>query len=219
MGMRSRWEAFRESVGVGESATDKSVILHGPSKRVRPEATDDRIDQSAIPADIPPEQVYHDAALTTLTAQLSSNDVLDGRVSNSLTVGSTALPVTFTLLNLTRDPGESLSLGTADTIFICLALVFYVGIIVINGAVSRLNNQGIKYGPDLTTLKHHVPAYVAQPYGGRALKNWVANEYLASTGKNDEFLQRKARYVYRAQLCQHIEVAILTFWAAWTLLT
>lgn len=202
MGIRSRWNAIRST-----------------ERDREPEMIEGGIDQSAIPADIPPEQVYHDAALTTLTAQLSSNDVLDGRASNSLTIGSTALPVTFTLLNLTRDPGASLNLGTVDTAFICLALVFYVAIIVINGAVSRLNNQGIKYGPDLATLRHHVPTYVSQPYGGRALKNWVADEYLASTARNDEFLRRKARYVYRAQLCQHAEVAILTFWAAWTLLT
>ena len=64
-----------------------------------------------------------------------------------------------------------------------------------------------------------MPSYTGRPYGGRALKGWVANEYLTSTIENDRFLQVKARFVFRAQFCQQIEVAILAAWAAWTLPT
>jgi len=52
-----------------------------------------------LDADIIPEQVYHDAALAFLNAQISASDGLDGKASQALTVGSAALPLTIALVN------------------------------------------------------------------------------------------------------------------------
>ncbi len=165
--------------------------------------------------------MYHDAAFALLSAQVGSNDALDGKASQALTIGSTALPLTFALLNLTRSPADTnrLTLGTADTIFVTVAILFYLGIIACNVRISVLNNRGLEFRPKPGLLRDYVPSYAAKPYGGRALKGWVADEYLASTIENDTFLQGKARYVFRAQFCQQVELAILAAWAGWTLLT
>lgn len=114
---------------------------------------------------------------------------------------------------------DRLTLGTADTIFVAVAIIFYLGIIACNVRISILNNRGLEFRPKLNLLRDYVPSYIDKPYGGRALKGWVADEYLASTSENDRFLREKARYVFRAQFCQQVEVGLLAAWAGWTLLT
>ena len=119
------------------------------------------------------EEVYHDAALQFLNVQISTNDVLDARTWQAFSVASTVLPLTFALLNLSGRvvPQEANWVLSA-------ALAVYVLLILF---ASRANAQRLlEYPPNIEALGELVAPYRASLLGGSVLREWVANEYLAS---------------------------------------
>lgn len=165
----------------------------------------------AAPSDGPSvEEVYHDAALQFLNIQYSGNEVLDVRTYQVFTIGSTVLPLTFALLNLTASeapPTAGWALGAA--------LTFYVALIFCAGRASRY--RLLAYRPDIATLGEQVAAYRTVTEGGSVLREWVANEYLASITENRPLLARKGRWIGRATAMLLVECACLAIAAGLTL--
>lgn len=195
MGAIQRWKQFR---------TDDRVAR--TKNTGRPPPTVDVSGDDTIP-NIVPEQVYHDAALANLNTQVSSSDVLDNKASQSLTVGSAALPLTFALVNAGRTILDEPDLADWSIRFFIAAIAFYGLILVFNVVVSCM--RGISFRPDIETLQRVLPDYLDDPLGGRVLKAWVADEYLASISRNRRFLRWKARWVWVIQISLAFEGAAL----------
>ncbi len=78
---------------------------------------------TAVSDGVSVEEVYHDAALQFLDLQIRTNEVLDARTYQIFTIGSTVLPLTFALLNLTTNEAPRTAgwaLGAA-LFFVCPA--------------------------------------------------------------------------------------------------
>lgn len=170
---------------------------------------------SDLDADIIPEEVYHDAALAFLNAQISSSDVLDGKASQALTVGSAALPLTIALVNVARATGTDTAVvsieGVPGVLFV-LALVFYLAILLLNlrlGQVSR-----IEFKPEMHDLKRNYQSQRRLPLAGRGLKGWGTDAYIDSTETNKILIQRKIRIVSLIQSALALEGAALATGAA-----
>lgn len=176
-------------------------------------------DESDLDADIIPEQVYHDAALTFLNAQISASDGLDGKASQALTVGSAALPLTIALVSVARASGADapvVSLEGAPRVLFVLALVFYLAVLLLNLRLGFVG--GIQFEPSMDELKGNYRSQRRQSLAGRGLKDWVADAYVESAKVNEALLKRKIRIVSLIQSALALEGASLALGAAWTLL-
>lgn len=134
MGLRRRWNRIR-------SGNKECVVPASP--------------QSSLTV----EQVYHDAALQFLTVQISTNDVLDSRNYQAFTIGSTVLPLTFALLNLSeQEVPDTANWSLAG------ALVFYLLLLACACRASFV--RGLEYRPDIATLRAYLDDYETNPKGG-----------------------------------------------------
>ena len=134
------------------------------------------------------EEVYHDAALAFLDQQVRINEVLDGRALQVFTIGSTVLPLTFALLNLTGDEAPPVAgwlLGAA--------LVFYT--VLIGCAAGAIRQRLMEYRPEIATLAVLAEEYRSLPLGGVVLQQWVAREYQESIEANRPLLTSKGRWI------------------------
>lgn len=134
------------------------------------------------------DEVYHDAALAFLDQQVHINEVLDGRALQVFTIGSTVLPLTFALLNLTGDEAPPLAgwlLGTA--------LAFYT--VLIGRAAGAVRQRLIEYRPEIATLATLAEEYRSLPAGGMVLRQWVAREYQQSIETNRPLLTSEGRWI------------------------
>ncbi len=134
------------------------------------------------------EEVYHDAALQFLTIQISTSDVLDARTFQAFTIGSTVLPLTFALLNLS-DREVPIVANWA----LGVALGCYVLLLTMATRVSFI--RALEYRPNIAELQGHTARYRSLELGGRSLEGWVADEYLASISENRGVLVTKSRWV------------------------
>ncbi len=134
------------------------------------------------------EEVYHDAALQFLTVQISTNDVLDSRTFQAFTIGSTVLPLTFALLNLSTQEVPAIASWALG-----VALGFYVLLLAMASRVSFI--RALEYRPNIAELQSHTTRYRSLELGGRSLEGWVADEYLASISENRGVLIIKSRWV------------------------
>jgi hypothetical protein len=150
-----------------------------------------------IPPSLPAEQVSYDAAARFLDVQISTDDVLDQEARGVLTIGSTVLPLTFGLLNLGPNRAPDLAIAC-----FAVALVAYAILLSCSFRISRF--RGLEYRPHLPTLMEH-----SRNYDGDLLRQWVAEEYVASSEKNRPVLERKARWSGVAFLALYVEVFLL----------
>ncbi len=201
MSIRERWRRHR--------AETQPVLSVSPS-------TDD----FDLDADIIPEQVYHDAALAFLSAQIRSSEGLDGKASQALTVGSAALPLTIALVNVARASGSDaavVSLDGVPLVLFIVALVFYLAILLLN---FRIGFVGVmQFEPAMDELRRNYRAQRRQPLAGRGLKDWVADAYIESAEANALLLKRKIRLISLTQSALALEGAALALGAAWALLS
>jgi hypothetical protein len=177
-------------------------------------------DESDLDADIIPEQVYHDAALTFLNAQISASDGLDGKASQALTVGSAALPLTIALVSVARASGADapvVSLEGAPRVLFVLALIFYLAILLLNLRLGLIS--AIEFKPEMHDLRRNYLAQRRQPLAGRGLRGWITDAYIDSSEENRSLLVRKAKLVFYVQLALSLEGASLAIGAAWALLS
>ena len=201
MGIRDRWRRHR--------AATEPVIPEGTT-----------LGASDLDADIIPEQVYHDAALTFLSAQMSFSEGLDGKASQALTVGSAALPLTIVLVNVARASGSDTAVVSLEEVPLVLfieALVCYLAILLLNlrpGLISA-----IEFKPEMHDLRRNYLLQRRQPLAGQGLKGWVTDAYIESSEKNRILLIRKARLVFYVQLALSLEDAPVAIGAAWALLS
>ena len=199
MGIRDRWRRHR--------ADTEPVISESTN-----------LGASDLDADIIPEQVYHDAALAFLNAQISASDGLDSRASQALTVGSAALPLTIALVSVARANGTAtdvVSLESVPRVLFVLALVFYLAILLLNLRLGRVSR--IEFRPEMRDLRRNYLAERRQPLAGRGLKGWITDAYIESSEVNEILLQRKTRIVFYVQLALSLEGASLAIGAAWAL--
>ena len=143
------------------------------------------------------EEVYLDAARHFLDVQISTLDVLDTITSQSFSVGSIVLPVTFALLNL-----GAADIPTVAKAALGLALICYVALLVFAFLASLV--RGLEYRPHIPTLKQH-----SQVYRGEVLKRWVADEHERSCVANEEILIKKTRWVGVATIALYLEALSL----------
>lgn len=170
------------------------------------QAAEENVPVSATGEGLRPEEVYHDAARHFLDVQISTLDVLDNKTSQTFSVGSTVLTVTFALLNLSaRDvPVRALwALGFA---------LFFYGLLLVFSFLASLI-RALEYRPDIATVKEH-----SEKIPGSFLRQWVSNEYLESIETNKGVLIRKARWVGATQISLHLEAASLATAALLTLI-
>lgn len=109
---------------------------------------------SDLDADTIPEQVYHDAALAFLDAQISASDGLDGKASQALTIGSAALPLTIALVSVARASGAGtpvVSLEGVPSVLFVLALVYYLAILILILRLGRISR--IEFKPEMHALR------------------------------------------------------------------
>ncbi len=64
--------------------------------------------------------------------------------------------------------------------------------------------RGLEYRPDIRTLREH-----SETLPGAALVRWIANEYQESTERNKMALDRKSRWVGRANIALYVEGVLL----------
>jgi len=153
-----------------------------------------------------PEEVYHDAAQHFLDVQISTHDLLDNKTSQTLSVGSVVLPVTFVLLNLSSRDVPVVALWALG-----LALGSYIALLVCAGRAGLI--RGVQYRPDIKTLRNY-----SNQYSANVLKRWVADEYLASIDENKHVLITKARWVGAAWIALLGEAFFLSAAALTTVL-
>ncbi len=137
MGIRERWRRHRGAID-----REQSPILA---------TSGDDLD-----ADIIPEQVYHDAALAFVNAQISASDGLDGKASSALTLGSVALPLTIALVSVAHASGAGtavVSLDGVPRVLFVLALVFYLAILLLNLRLGFIG--GIQFEPAMDKLQRN----------------------------------------------------------------
>ena len=163
----SRWKRRREAEAQrGEPAVVVGASSDGPSV----------------------EEVYHDAALASLDQQVRINEILGGRALQVFTIGSTVLPLTFALLNLTGDealPLTGWSLG--------VVLVFYT--VLIGCAAGAIRQRLMEYRPEIATFAVLAEEYRSLPTGGVVLWQWVGREYQESSETNRPLLASKGRWI------------------------
>lgn len=152
MGIRERWRQHRHA--------------HVPEQAPTPATSEDDLN-----ADIIPEQVYHDAALAFLNAQISTSDGLDGKASQALTVGSAGLPLTIALVNVARASGAGTTVVSLEVVpreLFVLALVFYLAILLLNLRLGQIG--GFEFKPEMHDLRRNHLTQRRQPLAGRGLK-------------------------------------------------
>lgn len=174
-----------------------------------PVASDD------LGTDLIPEDVFHETVLTFLNAQISSSDVLDGKASQALGVGTASLPLTIALVNATGSDLAERPLWHWDRLPIALfalALLCYVLILVWNREIGR--KPGIQFKPAMLATMTAYEETRTQPLGGRGLKSWVARYYVESMEANQAMLADKSRLVARIQTTLAVEGAALAIGAA-----
>jgi hypothetical protein len=156
--------------------------------------------------EVTPEEVFHTAAARFLDVQVSTNDVLDNKTSNTFSIGSIVLPVTFGLLGLSgrKVPSEIIAI-------LILALVGYLILVFCVWRASR--NRAFLYRPNMLDLLQN--SEVAR---GEVLRQWVASEYVASTEFNKDRLERKGIWLGRAITALYVEGFLLSIAAISTLL-
>jgi len=156
--------------------------------------------------EVTPEEVFHTAAARFLDVQVSTNDVLDNKTSNTFSIGSIVLPVTFGLLGLSgrKVPSETIAILT-------LALVGYLILVFRVWRASR--NRAFSYRPNMLALREN-----SEVVQGEVLRRWVADEYGASTAFNKDRLERKGIWVGRAITALYAEGFLLSIAAISTLL-
>lgn len=155
------------------------------------------------------EEVYLQAATAYLSTQTSSYDVLDGKASQSFSVASITLPITFTLINLAPDRVHIPNLAIWS---LWGAIVAYLGLIYCIIRAGRYTT--IDVGPSPEDLKE-----TGQEAGlpGQVMQRWVADGYVASARINNETLAGKSKWIGRAQLCLWVEGIALALAAVFTL--
>ncbi|MBA2277730.1 MAG: hypothetical protein H0W06_08175 [Chloroflexia bacterium] len=153
-----------------------------------------------------PEEVFYDAAARFLDVQIRTNHELDNKTANAFSVGSTVLPLTFGLLNL-----SARTVPITTIIALVLALVAYLALVSLALRASRI--RALEYRPDLPTLERH-----SETYPGDSLRRWVATEYLASIEMNQANLERKAYWVGAVTTALYAEGLLLSLAALFTLL-
>jgi hypothetical protein len=156
--------------------------------------------------DVTPEGVFLDAAVRFLDVQVSTNDVLDNKTANAVSVGSTVLPLTFGLLYV-----GSTTVPRSAILCLSLALTAYVALLGAALRASRISR--LEYRPDLSTLEAH-----SRTHAGDILQRWVATEYLASVEANKKHLAVKAQWAGVATAALYIEVLLASLAAMATLL-
>lgn len=155
--------------------------------------------------------VYHDATRALLEDQLQLNELLDGRALQIFTIGSTVLPLTFALLNLTANEAPMIASWILGA-----ALVFYL---VLIGCVATMTRQRlIEYRPDVGLLGELVDDYRMVPDGGDVLREWVAREYQLSIEANRPLLESKGRWISRSNVMLFVECVCLATAAGVTLI-
>lgn len=127
------------------------------------------------------EEVYHDAARHFLDVQISTSDLLDRNVAQSFSVGSVVLPVTFALLNLGTTEVPPVAFWS-----IGFALASYLGLLLCAAKASRI--RSLEYRPNTSTLREH-----SATISKTVLRQWVANEYEASTRQNAMVIGEKGQ--------------------------
>ena len=201
MGIRERWRRHRG---------DAEPVLSGSSGT----------GESDLDADIIPEQVYHDAALAFLSAQIRSSEALDSKASQALTVGSAALPLTIALVNVARATGSDtavVSLAGVPLVLFIVALVCYLAILLLNLQLGLIS--AIEFKPEMHDLRRNYLLQRREPLAGRGLRGWVTDAYIESSEDNRVLLVRKARVVFYVQLALSLEGASLAVGAAGALLS
>lgn len=156
------------------------------------------------------EEVYHDAALQFLNVQISTNGLLDARTYQVFMIGSTVLPLTFALLNLsTREVTDQANW------FLGGALGFYVIVLVCALRVSFVRE--LNYRPDISVLAEYTETFKGQPLAGQTMKEWGAREYLTSIKLNQQLLVVKGRWIGGLTTMLFIECLSLALAAILTL--
>jgi hypothetical protein len=145
--------------------------------------------------------VFLDAATKRLDFQFSTDDALDSRAANVLSIGSAILPITFGLLGIS---GADVPLVAA--IFLVLAGVAYVVLLALSWlTVSKTGS--LAAGAPIGVLRRHVDG---MEYSGEGLRYWVAKEYEASVSRNERILYHKVKYVGLANYALYVQSAFLS---------
>jgi hypothetical protein len=91
----------------------------------------------------------------------------------------------------------------------------YVLLIVCVGRATR--QRLLAYRLDIAALADQVAGYRSLSEGGSVLREWVANEYLASINENRPLLASKGRWIGRATAMLFVECVCLAIAAGLTL--
>jgi hypothetical protein len=145
--------------------------------------------------------VFLDAAVKRLDFQFSTDDLLDSRAANTLSVGSAILPITFGILGLSRT-----TVPEVAALFLVLAGAAYVVLLGLSWlTVSKAG--GLAAGAPIGVLRAHLDS---TQYSAEGIRYWVAKEYEASVSRNERILFRKVKYVGLASYALYIESALLS---------
>src|SRR5205807_2313443 len=109
-----------------------------------------------VAADSMPESVFREVAAQQLDVQITTNDVLDTRNMTIVWVGSTVLPVTFTLLRIGQ-----VHLPESSERTLKVSLVFYGLLLTASWCASLF--RGISARPNLTDLQNNVQTQTYAP--------------------------------------------------------
>jgi hypothetical protein len=172
-----------------------------------PERDDDAAPEStdSIPT---PVSVFHDAAVKRLDIQITSNDALDSKAWNALSIGSAILPITFGLLGLSE-------IDVPWPAWICLGLAgLAFGALLAHAWTITFGAYSMRTGGPITELREHTES---GEYPGEGLLLWLAREYESATTANEATIFRKSKYVGRACAALYLEIGFLSLAAVFTL--
>jgi len=155
-----------------------------------------------------PASVFHDAAVKRLDIQIGSDDALDAKAWNALSIGSAILPITFGLLGL-----SNIEIPWPAWIFVCLAGAAYAALIG-HAWLITISTYRLRIGGPITELRAYTES---EEYPADGLLLWLAREYEVATTANEKTLFRKAMYVGRACYALYLESAFLSVAAVITL--
>ena len=167
-------------------------------------------DSSESPDSEPtPVSVFHNAAVKRLDIQIGSNEALDSKAWNALSIGSAILPITFGLLGLSE-------IHVPWPAWICLGLSgLAFAALLAHAWTITFGAYSVRTGGPITELREYTES---GEYPGEGLLLWLAREYESATTANEATIFRKSKYVGRACAALYLESAFLSLAAIFTLI-